>query len=244
MKERESYQLLYEDEQLLLVAKPSGLLSIPDRHQPDIPSLQQLLATAYGRIWTVHRLDRETSGVICFARTEEAHRSLSLQFEKRTAGKYYLALVDGRLVDDTGSIALPIGPHPRQEGKMAIISRGGKSALTDYRVLDRYKAFSWVEARLHTGRTHQVRVHFQAIGHALAVDPLYGKRSELFLSEIKGKKFQLGKYEEERPLLQRTALHASRLIVAHPLTGQPVAGEAPLPKDLRAVLSQLDKWGR
>lgn len=244
MKERESYQLLYEDEQLLLVAKPSGLLSIPDRHQPDIPSLQHLLATAYGRIWTVHRLDRETSGVICFARTEEAHRSLSMQFEKRTAGKYYLALVDGRLVDDSGRIELPIGPHPRQEGKMAIISRGGKSALTDYRVLDRYKAFSWVEAQLHTGRTHQVRVHFQAIGHALAVDPLYGKRSELFLSEIKGKKFHLGKHEEERPLLQRTALHASRLIVAHPLTGQPVQGEAPLPKDLRAVLSQLDKWGR
>lgn len=243
MKEKDNIAILYEDESLVLVAKPSGLLSIPDRFQPEIPNLQQALNARYGRVWTVHRLDRETSGIICFARTEDDHRALNRQFEERSAGKFYLALTDGRIGPDAGTINFPIGPHPRQEGKMAVIS-SGKPARTDYKVLQRFMAFTWVEAQLHSGRTHQVRVHFHAVGHALAVDSLYGRRTGLMLSEIKGTNYQLGKNQEERPLLSRTALHASRLELTHPRSGERISAEAPLPKDLRAVLQQLEKWGR
>jgi 23S rRNA pseudouridine955/2504/2580 synthase/23S rRNA pseudouridine1911/1915/1917 synthase len=242
MKDKDAITVLYQDEALLIAAKPPGLLTIPDRFEPQGPNLQALLNEQYGRLWTVHRLDRETSGVICFARTEADHRALSMQFEARTVGKYYLALVDGRIGPDAGTIDAPIGPHPRQEGKMTVIA-SGKPAQTDYKVLRRFVAFTWVEARLHTGRTHQVRVHFQSAGHALAVDPLYGRRPALFLSEIKGKGYHIGKYQEERPLLERTALHAARLEVQHPRTGEPLVVEAPLPKDLRAVVQQLEKWG-
>ena len=237
---KRNYEIIYEDGFLVIANKTAGLLSIPDRYQPEKINLQHLLKQQFGEIWTVHRLDKDTSGLICFARNEEAHKTLSQQFEKRQVQKIYHALVDGNLKEDKGTIDQPIG---KGQGNKMQITKTGKAALTLYQVEQRYKHFNWVAVEIKTGRTHQIRVHFQAIGHPLAVDTLYGQRDALFLSEIKTKAYRLGKNKEERPLLSRLSLHASSLSLAHPETGKPVQFTAPLPKDLRAALNQLNKWG-
>ena len=237
------YDILYEDDHMVVVNKPSGLLSIPDRFG-DKESMAGLLQEKYGQIFIVHRLDRETSGVLCYALTEQAHRHLSIQFEKHTADKYYLALLEGALHHEEGEINKPIGEHPTVSGKMAIV-RNGKPSLTFYRVLERYQHFTLAEANIKTGRMHQIRVHFQSISYPLAVDKFYGRRDKIFLSEIKGKKFKLGKFsEEERPLLERTSLHSYRLRLDHPVTNERMEFKTDIPKDLNAVLSQLRKWGK
>ncbi len=236
-----NYTILHEDEQILIVSKPSGLLTIPDR-MGNKESLLGLLEQKFGKVFVVHRLDRETSGVLCFARNEAAHRNLSLQFEHHTTDKFYLALVDGVLHHEEGEIDKPIGEHPVIPGKMAI-SNSGKPSLTFYRVAERFKHFTLAEVLIKTGRTHQIRVHFQSIGYPLAVDALYGRRAAMYLSEIKGKSYKSGKYsEEERPLMERTSLHAARLRLDHPATGERLEFKAELPKDFAAVLNQLRKW--
>lgn len=236
------YELIHEDEHLLVVSKPAGLLTIPDR-SGNKDSLLEALNKAYGRVMTVHRLDRETSGILCFARNEAAHRNLSLQFEHHTTDKFYLALLDGVLHHDEGEIDKPIGEHPTIPGKMAI-SNSGKASLTFYRALERFRHFTLAEALIKTGRTHQIRVHFQSIGYPLAVDALYGRRAAFFLSEIKGKSYKSGKFsEDERPLMERTSLHAFRLRLDHPATGERMEFKSELPKDFNALLTQLRKWG-
>ncbi len=236
------YELIHEDEHLLVVHKPAGWLTIPDR-AGNKDSLLGALEKRYGKVFVVHRLDRETSGILCFARNAEAHRHLSLQFEHHTADKYYFALLDGELHHEEGEIDKPIGEHPVIPGKMAIV-KNGKPSLTFYRVIERFKRFTFVEVLLKTGRTHQIRVHFSSIGYALAVDALYGRRPAFFLSEIKGKKYRSGKNAEaERPLMERTSLHATRLRIDHPATGERMEFKAELPKDFAALLNQLRKWG-
>ncbi len=236
------YELIHEDEHLLVVNKPAGLLTIPDR-AGNKDSLHAALERRYGRIFTVHRLDRETSGILCFGRTEAAHRHLSLQFEHHTADKYYFALLDGILHHEEGEIDKPIGEHPVISGRMAIVN-SGKPSLTFYRVTERLNRFTLIEALLKTGRTHQIRVHFQSIGYSLAVDAVYGKRPALYLSEIKGKSYKSGKHsEDERPLMERTSLHAARLRLNHPFTEERMEFKTELPKDFAAVLNQLRKWG-
>lgn len=234
------YELHYQDDLLLVVSKPAGLLTIPDRFG-NKDSLQSALERDFGKVFVVHRLDRETSGVLCFARTEAAHRHLSMQFEHHTVDKYYLVLVDGNVHQEEGEINKPIGQHPTIAGKMMITNRG-KPSLTFYRVLERFKHFTLLEALLKTGRTHQVRVHFQSIGYPLAVDAVYGRRPAFFLSEIKGKAYRSGKFsDEERPLMERTSLHAYRLRLDHPGTGERLEFKAELPKDFSAMLKQLRK---
>jgi len=237
-----TYELLHEDEHLLVVNKPAGLLTIPDRAGTK-ESLLGLLERRYGKVFVVHRLDRETSGILCFARTAEAHRHLSMQFEHHTADKYYYALLDGELHHEEGEIDKPIGEHPVVPGKMAIV-RNGKPSLTFYRLAERFPRFTLVEVLIKTGRTHQIRVHFQSIGYSLAVDALYGRRAAFYLSEIKGKTYKTGKHtEEERPLMERTSLHAARLRLDHPATGERMEFKTELPKDFAALLKQLRRWG-
>ena len=239
----ERYKVLHEDDYLLVVHKPAGLLTIPDRFG-NKDSLQAALENTYGKVFVVHRLDRETSGLLCFARTEAAHRHLCMQFEHHTADKFYTVLVEGLVHHEEGEVNKPIGPHPNISGKMAI-SAQGKPSLTFYRVLEHFKQFTLVEALIKTGRTHQIRVHFQSIGYPLAVDELYGRRPAFFLSEIKGKSYRSGKFsEEERPLMERTSLHSTRLRIDHPESGERIEFQAELPKDFSAVLNQLRKWGR
>ena len=232
---------LYEDEDLVIVNKAPGMLVIPDRFNSELPSLGRLLEAKTGqKIWIVHRLDRDTSGVICFAKNETMHRYLSQLFENRGVAKYYTGLVDGIVIPPEARIEKAIVEHPTIKGKM-ITAKKGKASITDYKVLKQWPLYSLVEFRIHTGRTHQIRVHMQSIGHPLLCDPLYGDGKPFYLSAIKRKYKLSGSEEAERPLLNRVALHASRLEFVKE-DGTEIKVEAPLPKDITASIKQLDKW--
>ena len=229
---------LAETTDWVALAKPSGLLSIPDREGKEL-SLKSMLKEAYGDIFTVHRLDKDTSGLIIFAKNEAAHKWLSQQFESRQTRKIYRGLVTGSLPAATGSLDAPVAEHPARNGTM-IIHRKGKEALTDFEVLEDFGICSWVQFRIHTGRTHQIRVHMKDYGHPILCDPLYGDGKPLLLSSLKHR-FKLSKdEEEERPILNRLALHAYQLSFTG-MNGEEVVLEAPLPKDMRATLQQLQK---
>ena len=235
--------IVFEDDHIIIVNKPSDWLTIPDRFDAAKPSVYAELNKIYGKVFIVHRLDRETTGILIFAKNEDAHRHLSIQFEKHETSKIYLALLDGVMHNEEGEIDKPIAPHSGIAGKMVVAKRG-KDSLTHYKVLEKFKHFTLIEANIKTGRTHQIRVHFTSIGYPLAVDALYGRRAQILLSEIKSSRFKIGKFEEERPIMSRTTLHASKLSFKHPVTLEPMVFEAELPKDFTALLSQLRKWGK
>jgi 23S rRNA pseudouridine955/2504/2580 synthase/23S rRNA pseudouridine1911/1915/1917 synthase len=198
-----------------------------------------LLQEKYGHLFTVHRLDKDTSGVIVFARNEQMHAFLSTAFTDRKVGKEYHGLVTGIPLEKKGTIDAPIMEHPAKKGSM-MVHRNGKPSLTDYEVLEVLGRFAWMRFQIHTGRTHQIRVHMQHIGNPIACDPLYGDGQPILLSSIK-KNYKLSlKEEEEKPLLGRLALHASQLSFILP-DGKHILLEAPLPKDLHATLQQLRK---
>ncbi len=231
--------ILFENDDLIALDKPAGLLSIPDREGKE-PSLKLFLREKYGNIFTVHRLDRDTSGVIVFAKNETAHKYLSKIFEDRSVEKIYQGIVQGTPPQQQGTIDAPIMEHPTKPGLM-VINQRGKTSLTLYDLLESIGPYSLLKFRIHTGRTHQIRIHMHSIGHPIACDNLYGDGQPIFLSRIK-RNFKLSKTEEaERPLLARLALHSQllRFTDAH---GQQHTLEAPLPKDLRALLQQLRKW--
>ena len=242
MKIKEQLEIIFEDDDIIVVNKPPKLLSIPGRQYEEEVSVYSLLAKKYDELFVVHRLDKQTSGLLVFAKNALAHKDLSTQFEKRTARKVYHALVEGNFPSKEGTLEQPIASTG--SGSKMRLGKNGKYALTEFKVLEQYKAFALVEAIIKTGRTHQIRVHFQGIGHPLAVDFKYGNRSELFLSQIKRRKFKLGKNQEERPLLSRVSLHAQSLTIKHPGKGTEMTFQAPYPKDIRAILRQLEKWGR
>lgn len=241
MPQLKSISPVFEDDDIVIVNKPAGMLSIPDRYNPSIPNMYALLAEQYGNIFTVHRLDRDTSGIICFAKNEEAHRQLSLQFHRHTVVKIYHAIVQGRLSSPEGEINLPLAPNPMRGGTMRVDKREGKPSRTQYRLLSAFQHFSYVEARIFTGRMHQIRVHLQAIGHPLMVDEYYGKKTTFFLSEVKPR-YHTKSTEAEQPMLARVPLHAYALTLQHPTTNETITLSVPLPKDLRAVLNQLEKY--
>jgi 23S rRNA pseudouridine955/2504/2580 synthase/23S rRNA pseudouridine1911/1915/1917 synthase len=233
-------EIIAETENWIALNKPAGLLSIPDRTQSEI-SLKDILFEKYGKIWVVHRLDQPTSGLIVFAKNESSHRYLSQQFEERKVRKIYLGLVHGRLLENKGSIDAATMEHPVKKGTY-ITHAKGKAAMTDYEVLNTYRQYSWLEFQIHTGRTHQIRVHMKHIGNPIVCDEIYGDGSPLLLSAIKGKKFKLSKEaEEEQPILNRLALHAHTLQFTD-VDEKQIKLEAELSKDLRATLKQLEKW--
>ena len=231
-------QIILETDSLVVLNKPSGLLSIRDRMGVEL-SLKDMLKEKYGNIFTVHRLDKDTSGLIVFAKTEDEHRFLSKAFEARDVEKYYEGIVSGVPAASTGTIDEPIMEHPAKKGTM-IINRKGKAAITDFTILETFGRFTHLQFRIHTGRTHQIRVHMAHAGHPILCDPLYGDGKAVMLSDFK-KKFNLSKSEwEERPLLARLALHAKKLVFSDS-KGNVYTPEAPLPKDLRALLQQATK---
>lgn len=230
--------LLHEDENLVAINKPSGMLTIPDR-KGNI-SLKNYLQKAYPEIFTVHRLDKDTSGVVVFAKNEAAHKELSQLFEGREVEKKYLGLVLGNFAIDKDTIEEGIMEHPVIKGKM-VVNKKGKPSVTDYEVIEKFRFFSWVSFQILTGRTHQIRVHMKHAGHPIVCDETYGDGKPVLLSTLK-KKFNLSKdEEEERPILRRLALHSSSL--KFKLAGLDYDLEAPLPKDLKACLQQLRKVG-
>ncbi len=232
--------IIFENDDFIALNKPSGLLSIPDREGKEV-SLKNLLQEKYQKVFTVHRLDRDTSGLIVFAKNEEAHRHLSMQFEGRQTKKIYAGLVIGSPSEKSGSINLPLAENTVQRGVM-IVNRRGKESLTDYEVVEEFGLYTWMQFQIHTGRTHQIRVHMKEIGHPLVCDELYGDGKPVLLSNLKKKKFKLGKdVLEERPLLARLALHAYQLTFTTQ-QGEKKELTAELPKDMRATLQQLQKW--
>ena len=234
-------EILYEDDNLVVANKPAGLLVIPDRFNAEIPSLNKLMeAKLKQKVWVVHRLDKDTSGVICFAKNEQAHRYLSILFQERDVNKFYAGLVLGIVNPPEGRIESPIAEHPAVNGKM-IVAKKGKMAVTDYKVAEQWPLYSLMQFQIHTGRTHQIRVHMQSIGHPIVCDELYGDGEPFLLSRIKRKYRMSEKDEQEKPLLSRLALHAYRLQFMTE-DGQEITVDAPLPRDIAACVKQLNKW--
>jgi len=229
--------IIFENDHFIVLNKPAGLLSVPDRTQSQV-SLKDLLLQKYGTIYTVHRLDKDTSGIIVFAKDEATHKELSQLFEGREVEKYYLGLVQGNPETTQGSVDAAMMEHPAKNGKM-ITHAKGKASLTDYEVLENFRVYSWVRFRIHTGRTHQIRVHMQHIGHSIVCDELYGNGEPVLLSSLK-RNYHLSKKEDaERPILSRLGLHSAELKFT--LSGDAYHFEAELPKDLKALLQQLAK---
>jgi RluA family pseudouridine synthase len=237
------FPVLYRDDDLLVIDKPSGWLCIPDRYDPDAPVVVRDLRETEGELFVVHRIDKDTSGVLIFARNEEAHRGLSEAFETHAVAKTYLAIARGSPSWDEESCDLPLKVDGDRRHRTIIDAARGKASLTRFKVLERYRGSGFsaalVEARPETGRTHQIRVHLTALGFPILCDPLYGSPEPLFLSKVKGK--WKGDAWSERPLLTRTALHALSVEFLHPRTGAAMKIEAPLPKDMRASVTQLGK---
>jgi len=218
-------KVVYEDKDLIVVDKPAGLLVHPAAGQHTGTLVNAILARCpdLGEIngsvrpGIVHRLDKDTSGVMMVAKNDAAQRSLSRQIKLRSIKKGYLALVLGHLTPERGAIDAPIGRHHKDRKRMAVVS-GGREARTEYKVIKYFDDYTLVEAMPETGRTHQIRVHFAAIGHPIFGDHVYGKRS---------------------PLLGRQFLHAHRLGFKLPSSGESVEFRAELPPDLEEVLKQL-----
>ena len=235
-------EILHQDAHLVVINKPANVLSVPDRYNEELPNLTGMIGERFGgTAYAVHRLDRPTSGVMVFALTAEAHKELNRQFQEREVDKIYHAIVDGQPpLEEEIEVDEPIARNPGQTGKM-MVSNKGKYALSIFKTTEHFgHQFSLVAAQIFTGRTHQIRVHLAYLGYPIMVDPFYGKREEFKLSEIK-RRYNLRRDEDERPLLSRVPLHASRLAFDHPETGERMTFEAKMPKDMRAVLNQLRK---
>jgi len=233
--------ILYEDDHLIAINKPSGMLVLLDRWQKEKGRtlLDFLQKSSKQKIYIVHRLDRDTSGVICFAKSDKANRALCRMFTKLEIQKTYRGLVHGRLTKDKGVINKPIAQSRRSKGLMIIDKRTGKEAVTEIEVLERFSEYSWLKISIRTGRTHQIRVHLTSIGHPLVCDRFYGLlNDEIYLSKLKKEYKKRG---HEKPLLSRLALHALSLEFKHPVTSKTVKIESPLPKDLKATVHQLLK---
>jgi len=242
-------EILWQDPNLVAIFKPAGLASIPGRgeknsaftelaKQLDLPHRGEIDP----RLRLVHRIDKDTSGLLLFAKNRDAQRHISHQFQNNQVNKEYLALVAGRAESDEGEINSPIARHPTKPTLMAI-SKHGRPARTLWRVEERLGDYTLLRVFPKTGKTHQIRVHLKSIGFPLAIDLLYNPAAppSIMLSSFK-RKYQPGA-QPERPLIARLTLHAEKLAFQN-LDGSTVELTAPLPKDLRATLTQLRKYGR
>jgi 23S rRNA pseudouridine1911/1915/1917 synthase len=225
-------EVRYEDDRLLVVAKPAGLVVHPGPGHPTGTLVNALLGRAGtvlsaggepGRPGIVHRLDKDTSGLLLVAKDDAAHLALSRDLAAHRVERRYLALVQGRLPGAAGTVDRPVGRHPRDRKRMAVVAKGGRAAVTHWRVLETFPAVQLVEATLETGRTHQVRVHLAAVRHPVVGDRTYGADPSLAA--------RLG--------VDRPFLHAWRLAFRHPADGRTVELTEPLPPDLQGVLDRL-----
>lgn len=214
----------FEDEWLMVVDKPAGMPVHPSRGHSRGTLVNALLARGLAggeefRPGVVHRLDKDTSGLLVVAKSAEVHQRLTASIRRHEVDRRYLALVHGVLSVDSGTIEAPVGRDPVRRKSMAVGGVAARQALTHFRVVERLGVYTLVEAQLETGRTHQIRVHFLAINHPIAGDPLYARRDVLGV----GRQF----------------LHSHRLTVPHPMTGETLSVESRLPEDLRHVLGRL-----
>ena len=223
--------VVYEDGDVIVVNKPVGLVVHPAPGHPDGTLVNALLyhcGTSLSGIngelrpGIVHRIDRDTSGLIIAAKNDRAHLALAAQLQDHTLARTYEAVAVGNLREDRGTVDAPIGRCPSDRKKMAVVDRGGRSAVTHWEVVERFPGYTHIRCRLETGRTHQIRVHMACIGHPLLGDTVYGAKKPV-------------------PGLAGQCLHAAELRFLHPRTGEPVTVEAPLPDWFRAVLERLGR---
>jgi 23S rRNA pseudouridine1911/1915/1917 synthase len=229
-------EILYEDDTLLVLNKPPGLVVHPSAGHEAQTLVNALLHHCQGKLsgiggvarpGIVHRLDKDTSGCLVVAKNDETHVALSVQFAGRKVDKVYHAIVCGEVARDQGEIHAAIARHPSHRKRMAVDDECGREAHTSYRVLDRLRGATLVEARLHTGRTHQVRVHFKFLGYPLVGDATYGHRQNIQLKDLSG-------YEAPRQML-----HAHLLAFTHPRSGKRLSCQAPRPEDFCDALRAL-----
>lgn len=243
--ERIGLRVIHDDDTILVIDKPAGLVSHPSPGHDSGTLVNALLyhggdlsaLSGDDRPGLVHRLDRDTSGVMVIARTDAAHRSLCHQFKHRETEKEYLAITEGAPGPDEGTVDAPIARHPHDRQRFAVIE-GGRSAQTRWRVEERFRggAFGLLRLFPRTGRTHQIRVHLAHAGAPVLCDGLYGKRAIVYAHELEGR----GRRRRgERPVLARHALHAARLGFTHPKSGARVEFESPVPADMDAALEAL-----
>jgi len=211
--------ILHLDDALLIINKPAGLPVLPDGWEPEAPYLMKLLEAEHGRLWIVHRLDKVTSGVMVVARTKEAHRSLSMQLERHEARKVYHAVVNGVPAWDERTASQSLRTNVGHKHRTAIDIRYGKRSTTSFRVMERFRAHALLEAHPLTGRTHQVRVHAEALNCPLLGDLLYSA--------------------PPTDIIGRPALHAYSLSFTHPESTQTVTFIAPYPEDFEQALRTL-----
>jgi 23S rRNA pseudouridine1911/1915/1917 synthase len=239
--------VLFEDDSLIVINKQAGMIVHPGRgnyHGTLAGALQfhfDRLSDVAGqfRPGIVHRLDRDTSGVIVIAKNNQVHHRLSEQFERRDVCKEYRAIAWGVLEFDSDYIETHVGVHPKHREKMRVCPPGGnaRDAVTFYEVLERFKDFTYVRLLPRTGRTHQLRIHLQHLGHPIIADRPYGGRAQLRRADVDRD------CQAIEVLISRQALHAFRLEFIHPQSGQPAAFEAPLPEDFQRTLGALRQFG-
>ena len=230
--QRMPLKIVFEDAAIIVIDKPAGLVVHPGAGQPDRTLLNALLAHSPSlvnvpRAGIVHRLDKDTSGLLVVAKTLEAQTALVRQLQARSVSRVYVAYVVG-VPPGAGKVAAAIGRHPVARTRMAVVARG-KEAVTHYRVLRAGQGWSQVECRLETGRTHQIRVHMQSLGHPLIGDPVYGSARLTRSLPAAARDFP------------RQALHAARLQLQHPHTGAELSFTSPLPADLQQLDAELDQ---
>ncbi len=236
--------VIADDPEFLVVAKTAGVTVVPDRTR-SAPSIIELLrdaAPAGEERFVVHRIDRDATGIVVFAKNRASHRHLSRQFQNREVSKEYLAIVTGEPDrDEPQTIELPIGHDPREKMRMRTDRREGKPSRTTFRVVERFRDFALVGVRPETGRTHQIRVHMAGIGHPLAVDPMYGGSDVLTVADLKNT-YRPKRGAVPTPLIDRLTLHAWRLHFRHPGSEEAFDVECPPPEDFELTLKMLRKY--
>lgn len=240
MKKTLDYTTIFCDDDILVLNKRSGLLVAADRYDVDAMRLDKEAEKEFGHLFAVHRIDKDTSGLVVYARNAESHKHICEQFEQRVVKKTYHCLVHGRPSWETLRIDAPLLVDGDARHRTIVNRRSGKSAVTDFYFIGACGSYSWIKACPKTGRTHQIRVHLSNAGYSIVCDPLYsGNQRAIYLSEIKRR--WNGDEFEERPLLNRLALHAYKIAFNHPRTNERLEFIAPYPRDLEAVRKQFEK---
>ena len=239
---KKHFQIIFEDDDVVICNKSAGVLSIPDRYDKEKANLFDVLKQKRTQLFIVHRLDKMTSGLICYAKNAKTHKHLNLQFEKRSISKHYSCIVQGKVPSASGRIESKICPDPNKPGKMMVYTKG-KTAISHFEIIEQFAQYAWLSIRIETGRSHQIRVQLSHLGNPIIGDTMYGGDASFLLSSIKGRKYRLGKNAEERPLLSRVALH-SKLLRFQNLKGDTCEFTCEEPKDMRAVINQLRKFNK